>query len=42
MPDIARVYETDKAEYTKIAKDWTQKYAMIKLDRFELLKYDEN
>ena len=27
-PDIAHLYKTDRAQYDKNAKEWTQKYAM--------------
>ena len=27
MPEIARIYRTDKEKYDKIAKEWTKKYA---------------
>lgn len=28
VPEIARIYKTDSTRYTRMAKDWTQKYAM--------------
>ncbi|KAJ4940282.1 hypothetical protein JOQ06_026591 [Pogonophryne albipinna] len=28
VPDIAHMYKNDKEKYNKLAKDWTQKYAM--------------
>ena len=28
VPDIARLYKTDRTQYNKNAKEWTQKYAM--------------
>ncbi|CAK6965730.1 ubiquitin-conjugating enzyme E2 D3 isoform X3 [Scomber scombrus] len=28
VPEIARIYKTDSQKYTKMAKEWTQKYAM--------------
>lgn len=28
VPDIARQYKTDRKLYDKIAREWTQKYAM--------------
>lgn len=28
VPEIARMYKTDKDRYNQLAKDWTQKYAM--------------
>ncbi|XP_074475966.1 ubiquitin-conjugating enzyme E2 D1b isoform X3 [Sebastes fasciatus] len=28
VPDIAHMYKNDKDKYNKLAKDWTQKYAM--------------
>ncbi|CAF1053974.1 unnamed protein product, partial [Brachionus calyciflorus] len=28
VPEIARIYKTDKVSYNKNAKEWTQKYAM--------------
>eukprot|EP00057_Strongylocentrotus_purpuratus_P023094 XP_011677568.1 PREDICTED: ubiquitin-conjugating enzyme E2 D2 [Strongylocentrotus purpuratus] len=29
VPDIARVYKTDRTKYNMIAREWTQKYAML-------------
>ncbi|XP_011667566.1 ubiquitin-conjugating enzyme E2 2 isoform X2 [Strongylocentrotus purpuratus] len=28
VPEIARVYKVDKARYTKLAREWTEKHAM--------------
>ncbi|XP_067374871.1 ubiquitin-conjugating enzyme E2 D2 isoform X1 [Channa argus] len=28
VPEIARIYKTDREKYNKIAREWTQKYAM--------------
>lgn len=28
VPEIARMYKTDKERYNQLAKDWTHKYAM--------------
>jgi len=28
VPEIARMYKTDKERYNQMAKDWTHKYAM--------------
>ncbi|XP_042254183.1 ubiquitin-conjugating enzyme E2 D1b isoform X1 [Thunnus maccoyii] len=28
VPDIAHIYKNDKDKYNKLAKEWTQKYAM--------------
>ena len=28
VPDIARIYKTDRSRYTDLAKEWTRKYAM--------------
>merc|ERR1712226_390230 len=28
VPEIARVYKTDREKYTKLAREWTGKYAM--------------
>ena len=28
VPEIARLYKTDRQKYTTTAKEWTQKYAM--------------
>ena len=28
VPEIARVYKTDKPRYSAVARDWTKKYAM--------------
>ncbi|XP_061562477.1 ubiquitin-conjugating enzyme E2 D2-like isoform X9 [Phycodurus eques] len=28
VPDIAQIYKNDKEKYNKLAKEWTQKYAM--------------
>ncbi|KAK3738055.1 hypothetical protein QZH41_012924 [Actinostola sp. cb2023] len=28
VPDIARIYKTDKPKYNDLAKEWTKKYAM--------------
>uniref|UniRef100_A0AAQ4PLS8 UBC core domain-containing protein n=1 Tax=Gasterosteus aculeatus aculeatus TaxID=481459 RepID=A0AAQ4PLS8_GASAC len=28
VPEIAQIYKTDNSRYTKMAKDWTHKYAM--------------
>merc|ERR1712110_414457 len=28
VPDIARLYKTDRQKYNTTARDWTQKYAM--------------
>eukprot|EP00038_Savillea_parva_P005931 m.160719 g.160719 ORF g.160719 m.160719 type:complete len:148 (+) comp11985_c0_seq1:117-560(+) len=28
VPDIARIFKTDKAKYEKTAREWTSKYAM--------------
>lgn len=30
VPEIARVYKTDREKYTKLAREWTGKYAMWK------------
>ena len=27
VPEIARLYKTDKAKYAQLAKEWTKKYA---------------
>ena len=27
VPEIARLYKTDRAKYEKLAKEWTAKYA---------------
>ena len=27
VPDVARLYKTDHAKYTKTAREWTNKYA---------------
>ena len=27
VPEIARIYKTDKDRYNKVAKEWTSKYA---------------
>ena len=29
VPDIARIYKTDKPKYNKLAKEWTLKYAQV-------------
>ena len=29
VPDIARIYKTDKPKYNKLAKEWTTKYAQV-------------
>ncbi|RLW03020.1 hypothetical protein DV515_00007009, partial [Chloebia gouldiae] len=31
VPEIARIYKTDREKYNRIAREWTQKYAMLKL-----------
>ena len=28
VPEIARIYKTDKAKYNDVAREWTRKYAM--------------
>uniref|UniRef100_A0A8C8J4U2 E2 ubiquitin-conjugating enzyme n=1 Tax=Oncorhynchus tshawytscha TaxID=74940 RepID=A0A8C8J4U2_ONCTS len=28
VPEIARIYKTDREKYNRIAREWTQKYAM--------------
>ncbi|CAI8033041.1 Ubiquitin-conjugating enzyme E2-17 kDa [Geodia barretti] len=28
VPDIARIYKTDRQKYNELAKEWTRKYAM--------------
>ena len=28
VPDIARIYKTDRGKYSETAKEWTRKYAM--------------
>lgn len=28
VPEIARIYKTDKKKYNEIAREWTGKYAM--------------
>ncbi|KAH7684718.1 Protein LET-70 [Aphelenchoides avenae] len=28
MPEIARIYTTDRERYNKLAREWTQRYAM--------------
>jgi len=28
VPEIARMYKTDRNKYNQMAKEWTQKYAM--------------
>jgi len=28
VPEIARIYKTDKGNYEKLATEWTRKYAM--------------
>jgi len=28
VPEIARLYKTDRDKYARLARDWTQKYAM--------------
>jgi len=28
VPDIARIYKTDRPKYNELAKEWTRKYAM--------------
>ncbi|TNM99585.1 hypothetical protein fugu_012618 [Takifugu bimaculatus] len=28
VPDIAHIYKTDREQYNKTAREWTQKYAM--------------
>ena len=28
VPDVARIYKTDKKKYNDTAREWTQKYAM--------------
>ena len=28
VPDIARIYKTDREKYNELAKEWTKKYAM--------------
>uniref|UniRef100_A0A8C7UFT0 E2 ubiquitin-conjugating enzyme n=1 Tax=Oncorhynchus mykiss TaxID=8022 RepID=A0A8C7UFT0_ONCMY len=28
VPDIAHIYKQDKEKYNRLARDWTQKYAM--------------
>ena len=28
VPDIARIYKTDRSKYNETAKEWTRKYAM--------------
>ena len=29
VPDIARIYKTDKAKYNNMAKEWTTKFAIV-------------
>ena len=33
VPDIARIYKTDKPKYNKLAKEWTTKYAQVWLGK---------
>merc|ERR1711902_299440 len=28
VPEIARIFKTNKAKYTELAREWTRKYAM--------------
>jgi len=28
VPEIAKMYKTDRARYNQLAKEWTSKYAM--------------
>lgn len=28
VPEIARIYKTDRERYNQLAREWTQKYAM--------------
>ena len=28
VPEIARIYKTDRQKYNELAKEWTRKYAM--------------
>uniref|UniRef100_A0A8C0JLG4 UBC core domain-containing protein n=1 Tax=Canis lupus dingo TaxID=286419 RepID=A0A8C0JLG4_CANLU len=28
VPEIARIYKTDRDKYNRISREWTQKYAM--------------
>ena len=28
VPEIARIYKTDRGKYNELAKEWTRKYAM--------------
>lgn len=28
VPEIARIYKTDRDRYNQLAREWTQKYAM--------------
>ncbi|KAF7252345.1 Ubiquitin-conjugating enzyme E2 D3 [Varanus komodoensis] len=30
VPEIARIYKTDRDKYNRISREWTQKYAMSK------------
>ncbi|KAJ8317904.1 hypothetical protein KUTeg_002995 [Tegillarca granosa] len=30
VPDIAKIYKTDRQKYNTLAKQWTEKYAMLK------------
>ncbi|KRY67351.1 Ubiquitin-conjugating enzyme E2 2, partial [Trichinella pseudospiralis] len=39
VPEIARIYKTDRERYNQLARDWTQKYAMY---LFEKLQMDAN
>ncbi|TRZ00612.1 hypothetical protein DNTS_008069 [Danionella cerebrum] len=29
VPEIARIYKTDTEKYNRMAKEWTEKYAML-------------
>jgi hypothetical protein len=30
VPEIARIYKTDRDKYNELAREWTRKYAMWK------------
>ena len=35
VPEIARIYKSDRDKYTKTAKEWTAKYAVAQLSMFD-------
>jgi len=37
VPEIAKMYKTDRGRYNQLAKEWTSKYAMWSRNAIQLL-----